>query len=212
SDELAAVLEIFDHNLDEVITDLMQNRLRFNMFVRLFFSTLVVELDRPGLGWRKGKKKGELPECHPRIVKFALQEKFALFVKHAQLELPEALRRAQHYDENLSESHGSPSNYTRIDLSLQFIDSLRALLILQDYKQHQLQLATDLNQVGCFFIHLDAKTCSRFSRGKAVAKSSAGIACGVYSCLFRDRRGLLVRRLLPFLDARKFSSGFGAKF
>lgn len=107
-DELAAVLEVFDHNLDEVIRDLMQNRLRFNTFVRLFFAKLVVELDRPGLGWRKGKKKGELPECNPRIVKFALQEKFALFVDHAHFELPDALNNAERIYENLSESHGSP--------------------------------------------------------------------------------------------------------
>ena len=67
------MLQVFDHDLEKVIHDLMQNRLRFNTFVRLFFSMLVVELDRPGMGWRKGKKKGELPECNPRIVKFALR-------------------------------------------------------------------------------------------------------------------------------------------
>lgn len=107
-DELAAVLEVFDHDIERVLTDLMQNRLRFNTFVRLFFTKIVIELDRPGLGWRKGKKKGDLPECNSHIVKFAFQEKFAAFVSASNLELPEALKNAQHYDENLSERNGSP--------------------------------------------------------------------------------------------------------
>lgn len=142
-DELSAVLDVFDHDLEAVIADLMQNRLRFNMFVRLFFSVLVVELDRPGVGWRKGKKKGELPECNPRIVKFALQEKFALFVDQSQLELPEALKKAQRYDENLSESQGSPSQYIRTDLSLQFLDSLHVFLSSEGYYRYPLQDATN---------------------------------------------------------------------
>ena len=107
-DELSAILEVFDQDIETVLTDLMQNRLRFNTFVRLFFSKIVVELDRPGLGWRKGKKKGELPECNAHIAKFAFQEQFALFVAASSLELPDGLKNAQHYDENLSDSHGSP--------------------------------------------------------------------------------------------------------
>lgn len=107
-EELSAVLEVFDHDFETVLTDMMQNRLRFNTFVRLFFSKIVIELDRPGVGWRKGKKKGELPECNARIVKFAFQDKFALFVDQLHLELPEALKVAERYHENLSDFQGSP--------------------------------------------------------------------------------------------------------
>jgi len=107
-DELSAVLAIFDTDLEAVISDLMNNRLRFNTFVRLFFARLVIQTERPGVGWRKGKKKGELPECNSHIAKFALQEKFALFVEHSGLELPEVLKNADRYSENLSDLHGSP--------------------------------------------------------------------------------------------------------
>jgi hypothetical protein len=105
--ELSAVLEVFDNNLDQVLTDLMQNRLRFNTFLRLFFSRLVVEVDRPGIGWRKGKKKGELPDCNARIKKFALAPQFAEFVNRSGLSLPQPLKAAEGH-ENLCSSQGSP--------------------------------------------------------------------------------------------------------
>lgn len=69
---------------------------------------MVVQVDRPGAGWRKGKKKGELPICNARIKKFALEPRFAAFVDQSGIELPSALRNAERYSENLSESHGSP--------------------------------------------------------------------------------------------------------
>ncbi len=105
--EIVAILDAFDNKLDDVLTDLIQNRLRFNTFVRLFFSTLTVETDRPGEGWRKGKKKGELPICNARIMKFALNPRFQEYVKQTKLCLPDALQMAES-QENLSESHGSP--------------------------------------------------------------------------------------------------------
>src|SRR5258707_899700 len=46
--------------------------------------------------------------------------------------------------ENLSSLKESPSDYTRTDLSLQFIDSLCTFLTWEDYKQNQPHLATDL--------------------------------------------------------------------
>jgi hypothetical protein len=106
-DDLRAMLDTFDNNLRDVITDLMQNRLRFNTFVRLFFSVIVVELDRPGMNWRRGKKKGKLPECNARITKFALDPRFEAFILQTGIDLPDPLKNAEGY-ENLSESHGSP--------------------------------------------------------------------------------------------------------
>ena len=108
SEEISAVLETFDHDLESVLTNLIQNRLRFNTFVRIFFSKLIVEVDRPGMGWRKGKKKGELPVCNARIKKFALTPPFAEFVARSGIELPDALKRAEPYSLNLSFNHGSP--------------------------------------------------------------------------------------------------------
>ncbi len=108
AEELSAVLETFDHNLHSVLTDLMQNRLRFNTFVRICFSALMAEVDRPGPGWRKGKKRGELPDCHARIKKYALQPQFAAFVDQSGIKLPNALEKAERYSWNRSESHGSP--------------------------------------------------------------------------------------------------------
>jgi hypothetical protein len=106
--EVAAVLETFDHDLGLVLTDLTQNRLRFNSFVRIFFSALVVEVDRPGMGWRRGKKKGELPICNARIQKFALEPRFGAFVAQTGMDLPEALKKAERYSWNLWDNHGSP--------------------------------------------------------------------------------------------------------
>lgn len=147
SDELSAVLEVFDQNLDEVIINLMRNRLRFNTFIRLFFSVMVVEVDRPGMGWRKGKKKGELPECNARIKKFALEPRFAEFVQQSHIELPNALTQAECYSENRSINHGSPRDYKRTDLILKFIDSLRTFLTWEDYNCDQPPKAVTLSYV-----------------------------------------------------------------
>lgn len=106
-DDLRAILDIFDNNLGDVLANLMEDRLRFNMFVRLFFSMLVIEIDRPGMNWRSGKKKGELPECNARITKFTLDPRFEAFVLQSGIDLPDALKKAEGY-ENLSENHGSP--------------------------------------------------------------------------------------------------------
>jgi hypothetical protein len=73
--ELSGILESFDQDLDTVLSKLRQNRLRFNTFVRIIFVELVVQVGLPGMNWRKGKKKGELPQSNPRIVKFALDPK-----------------------------------------------------------------------------------------------------------------------------------------
>ena len=86
----------------------MDNRLRFNALVRLFFSAIMIELDRPGMGWRRGKYKGDLPECNPRIVKFAFDRRFELFMEQAGIKIPVSLKEAQHYVENRSETQGSP--------------------------------------------------------------------------------------------------------
>ncbi len=57
ADELSAILETLDHNLESVLTELMQNPLRFNAFVRIFFPAIVLDVDRPGPGWKKGKRR-----------------------------------------------------------------------------------------------------------------------------------------------------------
>lgn len=59
-------------------------------------------------GWGRGKRKGKLPECNAHIVKFASEDKFAMFVQHVGLDLPPALQQAERYFANLSEFHGSP--------------------------------------------------------------------------------------------------------
>ncbi len=106
--EISAVLEIFDHDLEDVLTDLTQNPLRFNMFVRIFFSELVIEVDRPGMGWRRGKKKGEQPQSNPRITKFALESHFETFLQQAEMELPDDLKKAECYSRSRSTAHGFP--------------------------------------------------------------------------------------------------------
>lgn len=75
SKELAAIVETFDKNIDSALENFLHDRLRFNIFVRLFFSELTVEIDCAGFGWRKVKKKGELLRCNSRIAKFAFQKK-----------------------------------------------------------------------------------------------------------------------------------------
>ena len=92
-----AILQVFDNNLDQVLTDLMQDRLRFNTFVRLFFASLTIEVDPPGKGWNRGlerKTKGELAEWNPRITQFTLEPRFNMFVQQTGLRLPTVLQMA----------------------------------------------------------------------------------------------------------------------
>lgn len=106
--ELQDLLLIFDHDIERVLSDLMQNRLRFNAVACLIFSKMVIMLDRPGMGWRKGKYKGDLPICNTRLVKYALDPRFEMFIEETKMELPESLKQVERYVENRSESHGSP--------------------------------------------------------------------------------------------------------
>ncbi len=108
SKELAALIETFDRNFDGALAEFVSDRFRFNMFIRLFFSELTVEIDRAGLGWRKGKKKGELPLSNPRIVSFTLDPRFDEFVEQTGLELPDALKNLTCYSPKRSERQGSP--------------------------------------------------------------------------------------------------------
>lgn len=109
SKQLAEVLDAFDQNLDDVFGALMQHRLRFNALMRMFFAELVIEVNRPGIAWKKGTKKGEVPEYQPRLSKFALEPRFELFVQQSGLELPDVLKNAERQSPvYLSESHGSP--------------------------------------------------------------------------------------------------------
>ncbi|MFN8472827.1 MAG: recombinase family protein [Anaerolineae bacterium] len=97
SKDLQAILQVFDNNLDQVLTDLMQDRLRFNTFVRLFFASLTIEVDPPGKGWNRGlerKTKGELAEWNPRITQFTLEPRFNMFVQQTGLRLPTVLQMA----------------------------------------------------------------------------------------------------------------------
>lgn len=51
--------------------------------------------------------------------------------------------------EKRSSLNGSPTDYTRTDLSMRFIDSLRVFLIIWEGEdKNQAQLSTDPNQVG----------------------------------------------------------------
>lgn len=98
TDELRAILKVFDTDLDRVLTDLTEDRLRFNTFIRLFFSSITVEADRPGKGWSRGLKphmKGEQANWNPRITQFTLEPKFEAFVQQTGFRLPEALRALQ---------------------------------------------------------------------------------------------------------------------
>jgi hypothetical protein len=108
SKELAGLVRSFDRNFECALGEFVTDRFRFNMFVRLFFSGLTVEVDRPGFGWRKGKKKGELPPSHPRIVAFTLDERFDEFVEETGLELPVELQNLDCYSAKRSERQGSP--------------------------------------------------------------------------------------------------------
>lgn len=94
SKELAEILDAFDRNLDDLFGALMQNRLRFNVVMRLFFAELVIEVNRPGIAWKKGTKKGEVPEYQPRLTKYKLAPRFDEFVQETGIELPEVLKQA----------------------------------------------------------------------------------------------------------------------
>jgi hypothetical protein len=60
-------------------------------------------------------------------------------------------------DENLSSVHGSPRDYRRTDLSLQFIDSLRPFPSLERDNSSQSQVETDLeSEVGLVFVNTGA--------------------------------------------------------
>jgi hypothetical protein len=155
--EVAAVLKVFDSDLNQVMTDLMNNRLGFNTFLRLFFSKLQVEVDRPGMGWRKGKRKGELPECNAHIKKYAFEPHFAEFVDKSGIKLPEALERAERYSENRWDNQGSPSLATRSWSAWEFLEALHVFLIAAVAAEIQSPPNADPNvEVGFF---LGSSTC-----------------------------------------------------
>lgn len=107
--DIAATLDSFDEDLEPMLTKLLGDRLRFNTLFRIFFSELVVEVDRPGCGWKRGIKKGELPVYNPRVIKFALTPHFGLFVDQSGVELPETLKHAERQSPvYLSSRNGSP--------------------------------------------------------------------------------------------------------
>ena len=64
--------------------------------------------DRPGMGWRKGKFNGDLPICNTRLVKYALDPRFEMFIEETKMELPESLKAVERYVENRSDCQGSP--------------------------------------------------------------------------------------------------------
>lgn len=109
SKELSDILDAFDQNLDDIFGVLMQNRLRFNVVMRLFFAELTIEVNRPGSAWKKGTKKGEVPEYHPRLTKYKFAPRFDEFVKETGIELPAVLKQAERQSPvYLSERNGSP--------------------------------------------------------------------------------------------------------
>ena len=91
TDNIRAILDIFDHDLATVLQDLTNDPLRFNTLVRLFFSWLTIKAESPGRRWRAGKKKNEGADWHARIVQYALEPQFAAFVEASGLQLPTAL-------------------------------------------------------------------------------------------------------------------------
>jgi hypothetical protein len=109
ADEVAAILDSFDNDIEGVLLELMRDRLRFNTLMRVFFAELVLEIDSPGFSWGKGRKKGEPPVCNPRITKFALAPRLAAFLDQSGIELPEALKEAERQSPVYRSSfHGSP--------------------------------------------------------------------------------------------------------
>lgn len=151
SKELAGLVQTFDRNFDGALGEFLQDRLRFNLFVRLFFSELTVQVDRPGMNWRKGKKKGELPQSNPRIVHFTLDEQFDEFVEQTGLELPAQLQNLNCYSAKRSERHGSPSLATRSWSAWEFLEALYAFLIAAVERDKEFDDATDpKDEVGFF--------------------------------------------------------------
>ncbi len=109
ADEIAGILDSLDHDFDRVLGEFQQDRLRFNSLIRIFFSALVIQVNRPGIGWQKGMKKGEVPAYNPRLEKFALEPHFAAFLNQSGLRLPEALNEVERQSPSyLSDFHGSP--------------------------------------------------------------------------------------------------------
>lgn len=106
--ELKTVLDAFDQHFDTVLADLLSDRLRFNTFIRVFFKEITVQVDRPGFGWRKGKKKGDLPPSNPRIVKFTLDPRFVAYMEQSGIKLPSALKQASDAQPKRSSFQGSP--------------------------------------------------------------------------------------------------------
>ena len=87
----------------------MQNRLRLNTLLRMFFAKLVIEVNRPGMGWKRGTKKGEFPIYNPCLKKFAFEPRFADFEDLSGIELPEMLKQAERQSpEYLCSRNGSP--------------------------------------------------------------------------------------------------------
>ncbi len=128
SKELAALVETFDRNFDGALAEFVCDLFRFNMFIRLFFSELTVEIDRSGFGWRKGKKKGELPPSNPRMVSFTLDDKFDEFVEQTGLELPIPLKDLPSYSAKRSERQGSRGRHVAIGFDFTFFQVVAGLL------------------------------------------------------------------------------------
>lgn len=109
SEQLSEVLAAFDQNLDDVFGALMQNRLRFNALMRMFFAELVIEVNRPGIAWKKGTKRGEVPQYEPRLSRFMLAPNFDSFINQAGIPLPDVLNKAERQSPSyLWERNGSP--------------------------------------------------------------------------------------------------------
>ncbi len=68
---------------------------------------MTVEVGRPGTGWRKGKKKGDLLVRNQCITKVAYSENIK-FINETGMELPEGQRGIERYVENRSSVQGSP--------------------------------------------------------------------------------------------------------
>lgn len=79
------------------------------------------------MGWRKAKKKGELPICNVRITKFALEPRFEAFVAHTGMDVPEAPKKAERYSWNLWDNHGSPCIAVGIDSDWDFLSSFQMI-------------------------------------------------------------------------------------
>lgn len=94
----------------------------------MFFQEITVEIDRAGVGWRKGKKKGELPPSNPRIVKFTLDPRFVAYIEQSGIELPEGLKCAADYSARRSSFQGSPSLSTRWWSAWEFLEAVHASL------------------------------------------------------------------------------------